>query len=150
MILDILNQLGPWAWWIIGVILLGLELIVPGSFFVWIGIASIVTGVVALFTDLEWQTLAIIFAILAVVSVIAGRSYFLRRHPESEQPLLNERAARLIGRSYVLAEPIVDGRGRVRIDDANWRITGPDLPSGTKVTVSGADGAVLSVTPARS
>ena len=149
MILDILNQLGPWAWWIIGVILLGLELIVPGSFFVWIGIASIVTGVVALFTDLEWQTLAIVFAVLAVVIVIAGRSYFSRRHPTSDQPLLNERAARLIGRSYVLAEPIVEGRGRIRIDDGNWRVTGPDLPSGTRVTVSGADGAVLSVTAAR-
>jgi membrane protein implicated in regulation of membrane protease activity len=148
MILDILNQLGPWAWWIIGVILLGLELIVPGSFFVWIGIASIVTGVVALFTDLEWQTLAIVFAVLAVLSVIAGRSYFARRAAPNEQPLLNERAARLIGRSYVLDEPIVDGRGRVRIDDANWRVTGPDLPSGAHVTVSGADGSVLSVTPA--
>ena len=68
-----------------------------------------------------------------------------RDSKRSEQPLLNERAARLIGQSFVLAEPIVDGKGRIRVDDTNWRITGPDLPSGTRVRVTGNDGAVLSV-----
>jgi hypothetical protein len=45
----------------------------------------------------------------------------------------------------MLAAPIVDGHGQVKIDDTNWRITGPDLPSGTRVKVIGADGAVLKV-----
>jgi len=148
MIVDILDQLGPWAWWIVGVILLGLELLMPGSFFVWIGIAALVTGVMAVFTDFTWQTQAIVFAALALVIAVAGRTYFSRRSARNEQPLLNQRAVRLIGRKYVLLEPIVDGRGKVRIDDTNWRVAGPDLPSGAEIKIAGIDGTVLLVEPA--
>jgi len=145
MILDILNQLGAWGWWIVGIIFLGLELIVPGSFFVWIGVAAIVTGGLAIFTDFMWQTQAIVFAALSVAIVIMGRSYFAHRRPPQDQPLLNQRAARLVGRNYILSEPIVAGTGRIRIDDTMWRIIGPDLPSGARVQVTGFDAGVLSV-----
>jgi len=83
-----------------------------------------------------------------VVLVIAGRRYFARSAAPSEQPFLNQRANGLIGRSYVLSEPIVSGHGRIRIDDTTWRIVGPDLPSGTQVRVAAADGAVLEVVKA--
>jgi membrane protein implicated in regulation of membrane protease activity len=145
VILDLVNSLGAWTWLIAGVILLGLEIFAPGNVFVWFGIAAILTGILALAVDLPWQTEALVFVILAVVLAIAGRRYFARESGRSEQPLLNERAGRLIGQSFVLAEPIVDGQGRLRIDDSNWRITGPDLPSGTRVRIIGSDGAVLSV-----
>ena len=145
MILDAVNSLGGWTWWILGVILLGLELFAPGNVFVWFGIAAILTGILALAIDLAWQTEALVFVVLAVVLAIAGRRYFARDSGKSEQPLLNERAGRLIGQSFVLTEPIVDGHGKVRIDDTNWRVTGPDLPSGTRVRVTGSNGAVLSV-----
>ncbi len=138
-------SLGVWTWWILGVVLLALEVFAPGNVFVWFGVAAILTGALALFVDLPWQTEALVFVVLAVLLAIAGRRYFARQSKKSEQPLLNERAARLIGQSFVLAEPIVDGQGRLRIDDTNWRVTGPDLPSGTRVKVTGNDGAVLSV-----
>ncbi len=87
----------------------------------------------------------IVFVVLAVVLVIAGRRIFARNAQPGEQPFLNDRAHRLVGSTYMLAAPIVDGHGQVRVDDTNWRITGPDLPSGTLVKVVGADGAVLKV-----
>jgi membrane protein implicated in regulation of membrane protease activity len=145
VILDLANALGPWTWWIVGVILLGLEIFAPGNVFVWLGIAAILTGILGLAVELPWQTEALVFVVLAVVLAIAGRRYFARETTKSEQPLLNERAGRLIGQSFVLGEPIVDGQGRLRIDDSNWRITGPDLPSGTRVRITGSNGAVLSV-----
>ena len=145
MIVDLIKELGAWTWWIVGVILLGLELLVPGNVFVWFGVAAILTGALALFAGFAWQTELIIFAVLAVGLAFAGRRVFGRDRGPGDQPFLNDRAARLVGRDYVLAEPIVDGKGRVRIDDTNWRITGPDLPSGAKVRIAGADGAVLKV-----
>jgi membrane protein implicated in regulation of membrane protease activity len=141
----IVSSLGVWTWWILGVALLALEVFAPGNVFVWFGIAAILTGILGFFVELPWQTEALVFVVLAVILAIAGRRYFARDSKRSEQPLLNERAARLIGQSFVLAEPIVDGKGRIRVDDTNWRITGPDLPSGTRVRVTGNDGAVLSV-----
>ena len=145
MILNAFRQLGPWSWLLIGVILLGLELVIPGNVFVWFGVAAILTGALALFTDLGWQIELISFVVLSLVLAVAGRRYFARNLSPGEQPFLNDRARRLVGGSYVLSEPIVDGHGSIRIDDTNWRVTGPDLPSGTKVRVAGADGAVLAV-----
>jgi membrane protein implicated in regulation of membrane protease activity len=141
----LVTSLGVWTWWILGVVLLALEVFAPGNVFVWFGVAAILTGALAFFVDLPWQTEALVFVVLAVLLAIAGRRYFARQSKKSEQPFLNERAARLIGQSFVLAEPIVDGQGRLRIDDTNWRVTGPDLPSGTRVKVTGNDGAVLMV-----
>jgi membrane protein implicated in regulation of membrane protease activity len=145
MILDIVRQLGPWSWWVFGLVLLGLEVIVPGNVFVWFGVAALLTGALALFTDFGWQVELIVFVVLALVLVVAGRRLFGRQVQPGEQPFLNDRAHRLVGSSYMLSLPIVDGHGQVRIDDTNWRITGPDLPSGTRVKVVGADGAVLKV-----
>ena len=144
-ILETIRQLGPWSWWIVGLILLALEIVVPGNVFVWFGIAAILTGAMALFTDWGWQAELIVFVVLALVLVIVGRRAFSRDAETSEQPYLNERANRLVGGTHVLSAPIVDGQGRIRVDDTNWRVTGPDLPSGTRVKVVGADGSVLAV-----
>ena len=142
MILDFIDDLGAWAWWVGGAILLAIEILAPGNVFVWFGIAAVLTGTAALVTDIAWQYQLLIFAVLAIALVLVGRRYF-GRAGASEEPLLNERATRLIGQSYVLGEPIVAGNGRIRIDDTIWRLTGPDLPSGTRVRIVGHDGSVL-------
>ncbi len=147
MILDTIEWLGPWTWWIAGILLLILELLAPGTFFLWFGVAAIITGILAMVADLGWQTELIVFAVLAIILVVVGRRYFSFDWRRSDQPLLNERAARLIGHDYILAEPIVGGMGKLKIDDSNWRVTGPDLPSGTKVRVTGHDGTLLTVMP---
>ena len=145
MILQIVHQLGPWSWWVLGLVLLGLEILVPGNVFVWFGVAALLTGVLALFTELGWQVELIVFVVLALVLVVAGRRLFARTTQPGEQPFLNDRAHRLVGSSYMLSAPIVDGHGQVKVDDTNWRVVGPDLPSGTRVKVVDADGAVLKV-----
>ena len=145
MILEIIRQLGPWSWWVFGLVLLGLEILVPGNVFVWFGVAALLTGVMALLTHFGWQIELIVFVVLALVLVVVGRRVFGRQAQPGEQPFLNDRAHRLVGGSYMLSAPIVDGHGQVRVDDTNWRITGPDLPSGTRVKVTDADGAVLKV-----
>jgi membrane protein implicated in regulation of membrane protease activity len=142
MILDFIRDLGGWAWWLGGAILLALEIIVPGNVFVWFGIAAILTGAAALLSDIGWQIQLVVFAVASLILVLVGRRYF-GRAGASDEPLLNERATQLIGQSYVLGDPIVDGTGRVRVGDSVWRLTGPDLPSGTRVKIVGHDGAVL-------
>ena len=141
---EVVRQLGPWVWIIGGLILLGLELLAPGVFLIWFGIAALLTGAFAFLTDFSWQIDLIVFVVLAVIAVVVGRRYF-SASGQSEQPLLNQRARRYVGSVHVLADPIVDGQGRIRIDDTNWRIAGPDLPSGARVQVTAVEGAVLTV-----
>jgi membrane protein implicated in regulation of membrane protease activity len=145
MILDTFRDLGPWSWWIVGVALLALELAMPGNVVVWFGVAAVLTGILALFADLGWQVELLVFVVLSVVLVIAGRRLFSREAAPGERPFLNDRARRLVGGSYVLHQPIVEGQGTIRVDDTNWRVTGPDLPSGSRVKVAGVDGTKLSV-----
>jgi inner membrane protein len=145
---EMIVQLGPWAWIIGGLVLLGIEILAPGNVFVWFGVAALITGGFVFITDYGWQVDAILFVVLAVVLVLVGRRYFAKRGAVSERPYLNQRAAGLVGRTAVLDEPIVAGHGRIRIDDTTWRVVGTDLPSGTRVRIASADGAVLSVTKA--
>ena len=63
----------------------------------------------------------------------------------SEQPLLNRRAEQYVGRVFTLQEPIVNGRGRLRVDDTVWRVEGEDCPAGTAVEVTGVDATLLRV-----
>jgi membrane protein implicated in regulation of membrane protease activity len=45
----------------------------------------------------------------------------------------------------MLLEPISGGYGRARVGDSVWKVSGPELPAGTRVRVTGADGTVLTV-----
>ena len=142
----ILEQLDYWHWWVIGIVLIMLELFVPGAFFLWMGIAAGLVGVVLLAApEMGWQYQFIIFAIVSVFSIVAWRIY-LSKHPiATDKPTLNRRGEQYVGREFTLAEPVVNGIGKLKVDDTMWKIEGKDCDSGTKVRVSQADGAVLKI-----
>ena len=140
-----IGTLGPWTWFILGLLLLGLEIVAPGSIFLWFGLSALAVGVVALVFDPSWQVLVSIFLVLSIVSLLIGRRMMRRLASESGDPGLNQRGSRYIGREFTLQKPLSEGAGNLSIDDTIWRITGPDLPAGTKVRVESIDGARLVV-----
>jgi inner membrane protein len=139
-------MLGPWAWIAGGVLLVGLEVLAPGAFMLWLGIAALLTGALLFVLPMPWEATALVFALLAVGSVLLGR-WLSRRQPARTvpEPMLNRRGDVLVGRTVLLEEAIHQGRGRARIDDTVWRIEGPDLPAGERVKIVGVDGALLRV-----
>lgn len=143
--MGLLTDLGPWAWFVLGGVLLLAEIAAPGAFLLWLGIAALVTGVLAYVIDLTWQMEVLIFAALAVVAVLVGRRVAPAPGKASDRPFLNRRAEGFLGRVFVLDEPILAGVGRVRIDDSVWRIEGPDTAAGQAVKVVAVDGATLRV-----
>lgn len=146
MILTIYEALGGWFWMLLGLALLILEILAPGVIFLWLGVAAILVGLVDLAFQISWQSELIAFGVLALILVFVGRVLMNRfRKLETDKPMLNERGKSLIGREFSLAEPIVDGRGRIKVLDSYWRVTGPDCEAGVKVRVVRADGAILEV-----
>jgi membrane protein implicated in regulation of membrane protease activity len=146
MVIDLIRDLGAWTWIILGVGLLCLEIAAPGAFFLWFGLAAITVGALAFAIVVPWQAQVLVFVVLAAVVVFFGRRYFSRSQSGDMVSVgLNERGRRLVGTIVVLSEPIVDGKGSVRIDDTKWRVIGPSLPSGTRVRIVHAEGALLSV-----
>src|SRR5215207_4713250 len=145
----IVDMLGPWTWVVAGVVLIGLEMLAPGVFLIWLGFAAVVTGIVQWAFDLSWQGQALVFALLAAGAVALGR--VLTRHRDEEdptRPALNRRGHALVGRTFVLDSPIAAGSGRIRVDDSFWRVTGPDTPVGASIRVVRVDGTTLVVEPA--
>jgi inner membrane protein len=146
-IIDWFAGLGPWMWMVIGVLLAIVEIILPGTFFVWFAGAAVLTGVVALFIDLAWQAELLLFVALAGASALIGRKVYGRNQP-AEGGHLNDRLARQIGRTASLETPIVNGTGHIRLDDGQWRVEGPDLPAGSQVRIVGHSDGRLHVEPA--
>lgn len=150
--LDFLETLflryGAWSWWVLGLVLLALELVMPGFILVWFGVAAILVGGLALIADWSVQTLALIWAAISIVLLLIGRRWFLRDVDRSAEPLLNDRAGRLVGRVFTLTDPLGENGGRLHIDDTVWRISGPLLPSGTRVVVRSVEGTTLVVAAA--
>jgi membrane protein implicated in regulation of membrane protease activity len=138
--------LGGWTWWVIAGIFLLVELMLPGVFFMWLGLAAALIGIVDLFADLSWQVEIALFAVFSVLLVLFVRPRV--KFPEGEPSNLNRRMDDYVGRSYVLDEPIVNGRGKVRIDDTLWTVSGTDLGKGEWVKVTAVDGTRLLVEPA--
>jgi membrane protein implicated in regulation of membrane protease activity len=148
MVIELVKDLGAWTWIILGVGLLCLEIAAPGAFFLWFGLAAIAVGALAFLVVVPWQAQVLLFVVLAAIVVVVGRRYFSRsQSPDMVSIGLNERGRRLVGTVVVLTEPIVDGKGSVRIDDTKWRVIGPSLPTGTRVRIVNAEGALLSVRP---
>jgi len=144
--MSFLSELIFWHWLILGVALIVLEALAPGVVFLWLGLAALVTGGIVFFADsLSWQVQTLVFAGLSVVSVTSGRLW-LRHHPTAtDHPTLNRRAEQHVGRVFTLESPIVNGVGKVRVNDSTWKISGTDLPAGTRVRVVGTQGTVLRI-----
>ena len=135
-----------WHWWILAGLLLILELTAPAFFFLWLGIAAASVGLILLvFPSIGIETQLILFAIASIVSVVAWRKYRESRPLITDQPNLNRRGHQYIGRTFSLKDPIVNGVGKVTVDDSTWKVKGPDLPAGTHIRVSGVDGVIFQV-----
>ena len=147
-----IQHLAFWHWLVFGVLLMALEVFVPAMLVMWFGLGAIVTGLLLWFIPdmgLSWQLL--IFAVVSGVSVLGWRkSRFREENISSDSPDLNNRLHSHIGKEYVLTEAIINGRGTMRVGDTAWRVTGEDLPSGTRVRVTGVDGVLFTVEKAGS
>lgn len=143
-----LSEVNYWHWWVLGVAFVILEVFSPAAFFLWLGIAAGLTGgILMLVPDLGWELQILAFALFSVASILVSRSYF-KRHPiETDQPTLNRRGEQYIGRVFTLDEAVINGQGKIRVDDTTWKIHCPDRPAGSRVTVTGVDGVVLRVEP---
>jgi inner membrane protein len=137
--------MGGWLWFVLAAIFFLLELLAPGVFMLWLGLAAILIGIISLALVLSWQTQLIVFAVLSIACIPAYRSFARKVEKPVDRPFLNRRAEGYVGRVFTLEKPIVDGVGTIRIEDTVWRVSGPSLPAGSRVKVARADGAELEV-----
>ena len=139
--------LGPVFWLVLGLVLAGLEIVLPGVYLLWFGIAALATGAIAYLAVLMGTAFPlagqfVVFAVLAALAAYEGRRRFAG---DEADDVLNTGARRLVGSIHTLDQPIANGRGRLRIGDSWWGVDGPDLPAGAPVRIVAVDGTRLRV-----
>lgn len=132
-----------WLWLIGGVVLLIAEVIAPGFFLLFVGAAAIATGLFAVLFDLSLVAQLFLFALYALLAVLAGRRFYA--HQPSADPLLNDRAGRLVGKVVTVVSSVDEHGGRVRVGDSEWSARGGPAEVGERVRIVGVDGNCLSV-----
>ena len=143
--LEWIVSLGSWNWFILAALLLLIEILAPGMFMLWLGLSAILVGIISSAVVWSWQAQLIAFAVFAIAAVPAWRHFARKVEKPAESPFLNRRAEGYVGREFTLDKPIVGGVGTIRIDDTVWRVTGPDVPAGSRVRIARAEGAALMV-----
>ncbi len=146
-LIDYLWSLGVWYWFLMAVALLMLEMLLPGVYLLWFGLASVLVGFLAMVTDMGWQWQVITFGIISMLTVLGVRRFARSDATASDLPDLNERGQQYVGRVVVVDEAITGGRGRVKVGDTVWAAEGPDLPVGARAKVMAVRGTVLVVEP---
>ena len=143
--LEWIVSLGSWNWFILAALLLLIEILAPGMFMLWLGLSAILVGIISSAVVWSWQAQLIAFAVFSIAAVPAWRHFARKVEKPAESPFLNRRAEGYVGREFTLDKPIVRGVGTIRIDDTVWRVTGPDVPAGSRVRIARAEGAALMV-----
>jgi inner membrane protein len=136
-----------WVWLTLGLVLAGLEMLIPGVYLVWLAAAAIITGVLTLTLDLSLPFQVVDFVFLSLIIAFSAKRFLGERPIESSDPLMNRRGARLVGETALVVQQIEHGSGRVKLGDSEWIARGPDVAAGERVRVSGSEGAILLVEP---
>ena len=144
---SIFIQMEFWHWLTIAVVLIFLEILSPGVFFLWLGLAAGAVGIaMAIIPELSWQMQFILWACFSLISIAVWRfSRKLFSKNKAAASHLNRRGEQYIGRTFTLLEPIVNGSGKIKVDDSSWRVKGEDAAMGTQVKVTGINGIVFDV-----
>ena len=138
-----------WYWWALAAVLLVFEMLLPGVVFLFLAIGAAAAGFVLLVvSDLSLELQLVLFAVVAVASAVGLRPTLRRMQNHTTETNLNARGQALVGKTFVLDQPILAGRGRVTLGDGSWIVTGPDMVAGAKVRVAAVDGTELKVEPA--
>jgi len=147
MDLAMFEQFLYWHWVVFGLVLIALEMLLPGFVLIWFGVGAILVGALLyIFPELSWQWQFFIFSLLSVSSLVAWRMWSKNNADDDpESGVLNQRGKALIGRETVLIEPIINGVGRIQVDDTFWRVHGDDLATGKLIRIIDVDGATLKV-----
>lgn len=137
-----------WHWWILAVALVIIEILAPMFFALWVAVAAFITGVILyLVPEMAWEYQVFLFAIVSVASIILWRLYYRKNPIKTDEPLLNRRGEQYIGRVITLKEAIIDGQGKVSVDDSTWKIEGNDCPVGTKIKIISINNVMFQVEP---
>ena len=137
-----LDALGDSLWWVIGIVLVIGEVVLPGTFLIWFAFAAFGVGLIGVVVDLSGMNQVVVFGLLSFASLSLG--YLMRkRRGDPEVPAFADRTQAYMGKTYKVVEAIENGQGKIQVGDSVWLAEGEDCPIGGSVKVIDSRGNVL-------
>ena len=137
-----LDALGDSLWWVIGIVLVIGEVVLPGTFLIWFAFAAFGVGLIGVVVDLSGMNQVVVFGLLSFASLSLG--YLMRkRQGDPEVPAFADRTQAYMGKTYTVVEAIENGQGKIQVGDSVWLAEGEDCPVGGSVKVIDSRGNVL-------
>lgn len=137
-----------WYWLSAALLLLLLEILIPGAFLMWIGFGAAGVGLFLLVfptATLVWQLVALAMSVSGAVLIgIAWQKKSRHRNPHG----LNQGLDSYLGRIAVVSQDFSQGQGRIRLDDSFFTAFSSQLlVAGQNVIVTVVDENGLHVKP---
>ncbi len=132
------------SWSALGIILMALEMLIPGVYIIWFGIAALLLSITLWLIPLAFEFQIALFALYSIGSVLVGIRVYRKGRANIDSGELNQvRGTEYIGHTLTLQEPITNGTGRIPLGDSSWGIIGENCPAGTTITIIAVTGNAL-------
>ncbi|NRA88666.1 MAG: NfeD family protein [Rhizobiales bacterium] len=126
-----------WGWFIAATILILLEVLAPGVFFLFFAFAAFIVAGVSWAVDIDWQYELLLFSAIGFLSMYGGKRYFKKEREKYNDHPINDPMAEFIGNKVSLETAIVNNIGKVQIKGVHWTVNGPDAEKDTIVKIVG-------------
>ena len=136
-------------WFLVGVLLLLMEFIIPGLIIAFFGIGACVVAIICIFADISINAQLIIFIVVSVLSLLCLRKWLkgiFMGHVKSKQDM-TEDLQEFIGEHVIVKTKIVPNMGgKVELHGTDWQADADqEIAEGSVVEIVGKDGLTLKV-----
>lgn len=147
--IELLQSLTAWHWLILGVALLGFELVTGSTYILWPAVSALIVGLLLFIAPLGWEMQMMLFFLLSITTLVLGRTHLQKLVKGGEASDLNDPGQAMIGRQVTAAADFTGIEGRVIVGDTQWaaRLVDGTARADDLLKVVDVKGATLIVTP---
>ena len=137
------------VWFILGLILLLMELVLPGFVIFFFGVGAWITALVCLFSNPGINLQVVIFAITSLIALLAFRKMIQNKFIYNKNDISGEIEDEFTGKEAVaVADFGADGSGKVEFKGTSWNAESKsEIVAGQKVIILEKDNFKLIVKP---
>jgi len=136
-------------WFIIGLLLFLLELVLPGFVIFFFGVGAWITALLCLIADPGFNLQAIVFAVTSVISLLLLRKMIQKKFFYSKEELSQEVEDEFTGREAIALTTMEPGKnGKVEFKGTTWKAESTSIVSeGQRVIIKSKENFKLFVEP---
>jgi len=150
IIISLLEDMNATRWGLLGLTLVGLELITGTTYILWPAAAALILAVVVFFLPLSWEVQFVLFFILSIALLYAGHRYLRPMMKSGEPSEVNDPGQTMLGRRVTAFSDFENGHGRVTLGDTQWSASADSAnpKTGDALVITSVAGTTLIVEPA--